>query len=435
MLNFTNIRFEISQLLFSRTIKNTGVVFAGNIIASGFSFLIILILTRSLGPEIFGVLSIINSITLLLISLTDLGIAVGLSKFVAPLEKASKPAISFFRTVFWIELLLGFLTVLLGFIFLDPISRLLGVAQLRNPLILGFLVAGILSFNAYIPMVLQALQRFWTIAVFSVLSNFLKLFLIAAFFYTGYLTLWNALYINLFASLGMLLIGLFVIPKFFASSIDWKEDIKTTQKLFSFTKWLAISYGLSAVAARLDILMLSHFRTPLEVGYYALAFQLSSAFPLLLGAVSTVLIPKVAAFKSKMEIISYIKKSLTTSLVVLTLSIPFLFTVPSLIVFAFGIRFTPSVLIMQILIVNFVLTLIINPISLIFYVLNKPQVLTLMNFIFLISLGLLYTILIPLYGGYGAAIAITINTFTAGILLGLVLLVFYYRGGFNVKKN
>lgn len=424
-----NLPSVISELFFSRTLQNTGVVFAGNIIASGFTLITVLILSKTLGPETYGILSLVNSVTLLLIGLTDFGIAVGLSKFVAPLgSKSSKRAVSFFRTVFWIEVLLGFSTALLGFIFLDPISHWLGGPGIKAPLLLGFIAAGLLSFYAYIPMVLQVLQKFWTLTIFNIFSNLFKLTLILILFGAGYLTLWNSLYINLFTAFAILLIGLLIIPKVFASKIKWSEDLKSAQELFGFTKWLAISYGLNAIAARLDMLLLAHFRNSAEVGNYALAFQLSSGFPLLLGAVSTVLIPKVSTLKTHDQLGNYIRKSIKSSLLIIPLTIVGIIISPTIIRLLFGLEFINSTPILQILLLNYSLILIINPVSLVLYALDKQKILTFMNTTTLLTLFALQIYLIPSLGGIGAALGLLLNTTIAMLILMSLLILFYKQG-------
>lgn len=428
-----NLRSEIFGLFLSKTFQSTGVVFAGNLIASGFSLITILIFTRTLGPEIFGIISLISSVALLLISLTDFGIAVGLSKFVTPItDKTSPKVVSFFRIVFWIEVIIGLMLILFGLFFLDPLSDWLGGSHIKEPLVLGFIIAGVLSLNAYVPSILQALQRFWTITLLNVLSNFIKLLIVLILLFTGYLSLWNILYTNLFTAITILLIGFLIIPKLFISRINWKEDINSVGILFSFTKWLAVSYALNAAAARLDVLMLSHFRNTVEVGYYALAFQLSSIFPLLLGAIATVLIPKVSTLQTNEQLGKYIKKSIIGSLFIIPLILIGIIAGPSLISILFGQRFIGSTPILQILLLNYTLILIINPISFVMYALNKQKILTLMNALTLVTLFVLQIYLIPRLGGIGAALALLFNTSFAMIIMVYLLVNFSKQGKIKI---
>ena len=431
--SINQLRFFVDELIFSKAFQKTGVVFTGNIIASGFSLITILLLSRTLGPETFGMLSLVGSVIILMVSLTDLGIAVGISKFVVPLnDKSSKKAVSYFRTAFRIEILLGFATILVGLIFLDSIVYWLGGIQIKGPLVLGFIIAGILSFYAYIPIVLQALQKFWTITFLNVFSNLLKLIIVATLFYTGYLTLWNALYVNLFAALTILLVGLLVIPRFFLKKINWREDVSSAAKLFSFTKWLAISYGLNAVASRLDILLLSHFRSSAEVGHYALAFQLSSSLPLLLGAVSTVLIPKVSAYKTQDQLGKYILKNAKSALLIIPLAFIGMIIAPWVIQAFFGSKFVSSVPVLQILILNYSLILIVNPVSYVLYALEKQYLLTFMNAVTLITLFAMQIFLIPNLGGIGAALALLFNTIIAILILTPILILFFKQGKIRI---
>lgn len=426
MFNFVNnLRSEISRLFFSKTLRNTGVVFAGSIIASIFSLITILILSRTLGPAVYGVFSLVGSVVLLLISFTDFGISTALSKFIAPLEdKFTKRATSFFRSVFWIKALLGLTTVLLGLIFLYPISLWLGGSYLEGPLVIGFIIAGVLSFYAYIPAALQALQKFWVISLMTVFSNLLKLLLIIILLSIGYLTLWNALYVNLFIALIVLLIGSLILPRFFISRIDWAEDLKSMRALFSFTKWLAISYIFNAIAARLDILLLSHFKSVEEVGYYALAFQLSSVFPLLLGAASTVLIPKVSALKTQDQLEAYILKIIKISFFIFPLTLIGVVLVPSVINALFGLKYISSIPMLQILLLNYSLVLIINPVSYVLYTLNKQNLLSIMNVVTLVTLFIMQIYLIPKFGGTGAALSLLFNTIIAISIITALLLWF-----------
>lgn len=434
MINLTSdLRLEVSQLLLSKTLKNTGIIFGGSILASVFSLFTILILSRTLGPEIYGVFSLVWSVVLLLIGLTDFGIATALSKFIIPLEiKSSKGAISFFRSVFWIELLLGLITVLLGFIFLAPISNWLGGNYLREPIMIGFIIAGTLSFNAYVPAVLQSLQKFWTIAQINIFSNLFKLLLVIVLFLIGYLTLWSTLFIYLFTSFVTLLIGLLIIPKYFVTKVNLAEDTESVRRLLSFTKWLIISYALNAIAGRLDMLMLSHFRSPAEVGHYALAFQLSLVFPLLLGAISTVLIPKVSALKNQDQLGRYILKSIKTSLFVLPIILISIIFTPPIIKIVFGSKFINSIPTLQILLLNYSLILIVNPISYIMYTLNKQNILTLINAITLISLFILQIYLIPNFGGIGASVALIINSIIAIIILAITIIMLNKQGKIRI---
>ena len=236
---------------------------------------------------------------------------------------------------------------------------------------------------------------------------------------TSTLALANALIANLVVAVVTLIVGLIVIPKTGVRA-SWADQRNALGEMFGFGKWLIVTYALNAVLSRLDLVLLSHFRPALEVGHYAAALQLASFMPLLLSSLTTVLIPKVSVLPDS-EVRSYLRKTLFGAAVVGVLLLPIVVLAGPLIDIVFGDKYTSAVLPFQLIMGSFILTLFINPASLLFYKWNKPKILTYMNVITGTTMVLLMWVLTQGFGAVGAASALLINSAFAGCVFTVLL--------------
>ncbi len=413
---------RLNRLLRSKTAKSTFIVFSGNLTTAALGFFCVVIISRVLGPYNFGLFSTAIVVMAMVVGLADLGIGTGLVRFASLyLEKDKKRADVMFKLTFDVEILISLAILILGFIFARPLAMLiLGKEELVIPLRLAFLGAASMSMGSYIVAVLQAWQSFVKLSLYSVLTNALKLSLVLLLFLCHYLRLLNVMVVYAIVPLFGLILGMVLIPRGFLREKDRTHRRHLFLQLFHFSKWIMLSYLANTVITRIDVLILSHYKGAEAVGIYSAAYQLSMVFPLIMGSLITVLMPQVSRLTHRGEFIFFMKKSLSMSTLIVVGLIPvFIFAKP-LINLVFGTQYLASSGIFRILFVNFMINIVCNPIGTIVFALNKPMVTTYTNFGQLVISLVGNFLLIPIYGGYGAA-----YTFLTLTIMGSIIITAY----------
>ena len=188
--------------------------------------------------------------------------------------------------------------------------------------------------------------------------------------------------------------------------------------------WIFLSSMAVVIMMRLDIIMLQKMGSSSDVGYYSAAMNLAMIFPLITTSIVTTLLPKMNYYLKDHTIKEYIIKiSSNIKYIVCILMIMEILS-PYVIQIFFGEKYLKSIPVFQILLIAFIIGILINPISLVMYSINKAHLLTLMNWI---QLPLNYfgnIILIPILYSKGAALSTTIVNVFGGICILIYLLKF-----------
>ena len=409
---------RITALAATRTARSSLVIFAASLFSAAMAFVVAYLATRVLGPENYGRLATSNAVVVIMVGLTDFGVSTALVRFTSG-HLSDKPRVApYFQGAFRLELVVGLL-ILATTVFTPQIADFLGGPGMRLPIFIGLVSSFFLSIGAYTNAILQTYQRFKIMASLNAVFSALRAILFVSLVVTSALTLANALVVSLVVAVLALIVGLVVIPKT-GIRASWPDQKHALGQMFGFGKWLIVSYSLNAVLSRLDLVLLSHFRPAAEVGHYAAALQLASFMPLLLSSLTTVLIPKVSVLPDS-EVRSYLRRTLFGAAVVGVLLAPIILLAGPLIGIVFGGKYTSAVLPFQLIMASFILTLFVNPPSLLFYKWNKPSVLTYMNVTTGSTMVLLMWVLIQGFGAVGAASALLANTAFAGCLFAILL--------------
>jgi O-antigen/teichoic acid export membrane protein len=396
---------RLARLAKSRTARDSYVVISGNLLTAALGFLSMMIIIRALGPRNFGLFSVATAVMTLTVGLADLGIGTALVRFAASyLAEDQRKANLVFRVAFNIEVVLSLLVLIVGVAVAGPLASLISSEkELASLLRLAFLGAAAMSMGSYITAVLQAWQSFTKLAVYSVLSNILKLLLIVVLVSVGYLRVFNSIAVYALVPVLGLFLGMVLIPKQFLREKNLTGSRDAFRGLFSFGKWIMLSYLANSIVTRVDVLLLSRFKGVEAVGIYSAGYQLSMIFPILIGSLVTVLLPQVSKLNYKNEFVFFVKKSLSMSTIILIALLPVLFFSRYLIELFWGASYLSSVGVFNILFITFMINLFFNPISTVLYALDKPRIITFTN---LLQLGISIAgnlFLIPLYGIYGVA--------------------------------
>ncbi len=403
MVNF------IRSIVVTATIKQTGITFTGTIINGLLGALFYTICARFLGPADFGLLVVVIMFLTMVVDISDLGIDTGTIRFVSKYwENEKDKAIGVINLVLRAKLLISLVVVAIGLLFTDFISVLLfNKTELTTPLRLSFL--GIMGFHLYSLSIslFQSLQMFWVWSGLQVFTNALRIITLVILLFFGKLNLTYAVVVYISLPFLGFLFALIFLPKIFNKPLEIKE---TFNEFYHYSKWVAVSNLMAAVSARLDTFITARLLTATEVGFYAAANQLTMAVPQIIGALGTVIAPKMAGMGSRKDFVAYLKKTqlLVTGLVGLgLLSLPLVIYLIPLI---YGQEYASSVpLLFSILFIAMLVFLLATPLhTAIFYYYGYSKMFTWLSMLHLLIVAIVGWNLVILYGAIGAAITVLI---------------------------
>ena len=417
-MNLTKNISEIILLSRSKIGKDSAIVLTGNILGAGLGFIATILITRTLGPAEFGLFSVALAVMGITAQISDFGISTGLVRFASLyLKTDNQKANLMLKVSLKLKLFIGIMVFLIGFFASESLAiNVFGKPELIFLLELAFIGAFGSSLVGYISTTLQARQSFAKFAYINLIDPLIKLTLIVLLFLTYNLNLHSALATVIIIPFIAFLIGSLIVPRdFLKTKGDEKEAL---HELYHFSKWILVSVFCVMIFNRLDVFMLTYFKTAEVVGYYSAAYTFAFVFPLITGTITTILLPKISKISEKVQLREYIYNSLKFTTPIIFPLIILLFVSRPTILFIYGSAYLPSAIIFQILIVSFALSIIINPISLIIYSLNMPKILAYLNIMQLIFNFLGNLFLIPLYGAVGAAIATLLVRVVGTIFIG-----------------
>ncbi|MBM3283078.1 hypothetical protein FJY90_02380 [Candidatus Gottesmanbacteria bacterium] len=420
---------KLLSLFFSRTAKNTYFVFVGNVFGLIFALLFTIITFRLLSHSDYGYLSALWAMLLLVSDIADVGIGSSLSRFLPPLEKQQKRLYSFLKTAFILQAAVAVLFFTIFFLFSSIIAEslfhnqsLTNLVRITAVGIFGFIIVNFFFYT------LSARQQFKHAAVMTVLNGGLRLLFLVAIYYLFSVSLFGAVWAQSISYFFLIILGFYFVKFSFLSAIRIKGDLK---KLVSFSSYLGVARSLTAVASRLDILMLfallTSFSAPYEAGIYSGAARFIAPFPLFAGSFSTVIAPKLATLSDREQLKIFIKKVILATLglifsifILMAIARPFLFLI-------LGEKSEPSVPVLQLLLVSQIFFVASIPsVNLAIYHLKKPYILTLNAILQLVIVVLGNFIFIPRFNRFGPALSLII-AYLVTLVLTSYLSYYYFR--------
>lgn len=401
---------EFFHLHKSKTVRNTAIVFSGNVAAAVISAVITILLARVLGPKEFGILSFFIAVSVLVTNISGFGINTALVRFFPLYYKKNKNLANLILKVsLKIKIVLALAASILGLILSKQIAtRIFNNPELILPLKFAFLFVIGSSLYEFILSVLQAKQQFKKTVFLGFTNQLIKLVLILFLLLVYKLSLFNVLTVFIIMPIVGILLGSLLMPKNFLKAKG--NEKKVIKDLFNFSKWIILAIIFVSIYNRLAVLMLTYFHNIELVGYYSVADGLASKLMLLIASIAFVLLPRFSKISKKHELKKYIKKSIKITVLISILLLPIIFFAKPIILLLFGLQFSESVILFKILYINYLILLAFDHLHVIFYTADKPQILALITFITLLFNFSINLILIPVYGAIGAAVTVLLTT-------------------------
>jgi len=390
---------------FMKYAKNTSWLFAEKIFKLGFSFIILILLTRYLGPEKYGLLSYSQSLVGVFAAFTTLGIDIIL---VRELTKDGKSKDRLIGTAIVLKLLAAILAVAVIFI-INTMIKDTEAVFLTNIIAFTLLFQSIYTIDTYFQA--KVLSRYSVIAnmVAFIVSSIVKLLLIfngADLIYFAYALVFDGIVI----SLGYL----YIYVKQKNSLISLVYDSQTAI-YFLKTGWPLILVSMAAfIYTRTDQIMIKHLVGNEAVGSYTAAIRVSELFYFIPLLITQSVFPKIIELKerSKKEYFGFLEK-LYKLLIWIAIPVSIgLFVFSDLIVsILYGEKFIESSHILSILAFGIILNSIGVVSTKILYAEHYEK-----KYLYRSILGVIVNIglnfwLINLYGANGAAMATIITLF------------------------
>jgi len=384
------------------------------------------LLARGLGPAGLSIFSVLSAVMLIAGSVSDFGLGQSAVRHVAAdAEKRPEIARELTRTYVSLKLLAILLVFTAGWLLAAPISEWLQINADNGLLLvrLGVLGVAATTLSGIVATLLQSLRRFAVLMATQSLNIILTLLLMALLYFTGRLTVANALLVGLGTALVMAAAGAWGIPAGWRSALLPARRPPATgiRRLWNFGRWLWLATMLSILVAQLDLLLVNSLTNPLEAGYYALALNLALKAGVVHQTLHLVLLPQVSALSGRAQFAIYARRSLLRGLALAFLLLPGFLLARPFILLVYGTEFGPAVPLFQFLLVAVIFDLLVEPLLLLAYPLDMPKVIAASHAIQVAALFVGGSLLIPAWGGAGAVAAKSLAKVLGALFMGSLL--------------
>jgi O-antigen/teichoic acid export membrane protein len=362
-------------LILNKTLKNVSFVTLGNFLNALLGFVSLILVSRYLGPEQFGIFSIVFGFFTLISKFGDLGTNHTLVRYVSFFrvkkeEKLEKQVVGF-------GLGLTYLFIFLSLVFLIPLHQLianfLNVSEYSFYLLLAIIFSfGFILFNTY-NVLLQALEKFQYYLYAYSFSSLFKITLILVLIVTAKITILNFLLIYFFAPI----LGYLFARHFFFKSSDYlikpnlsRGSLKTVTPFLYFMGAASI---FGALSEQIGVFLSAVIFTSYEVGLYSAASKLSIVFGLIAGSIGTVLLPRASRYVDSENIKKFAYKTFLLGLVLLILIIPVIIFPKFFLTVTAGSEYIEGAKLLSVLAIAGGLSILTGSFSSVFYSLNKAS--------------------------------------------------------------
>ena len=407
----------VTSFLDMHILKELALVSGGQFLGAGFGLLAILLTAHILTVEDFGLFTIFLTTMTIAMELTGKSLDWGVVRFSSYyLEQSRSKAHILLRKVFEFRILASVTVCLLGLLLSGPISQyIFSTASYKLPLTLGLVGAVGMSMWWFTLTVLQTYQLFVLHGLVNLINGLTKLLAVIVLLSFGLHSsaIVQVAYVSIaFATFA---IAILLIPKDFLWTTGYQMGLMS--KFLHFSKWPVIANLFMMLHTHQSFFLLLYFAGPAEVGMYSSAWRLVFGLDLLTLSMMTVFLPKASRITNTSGFLSYSVQTLKISLPMCAFLVPLLFASEKIMTTLYPDRYADAALSLQILLLGSLVALPAHPIALVLLAANRPNIIAYVSFtILILSLGG-NLLLIPRYGGLGAACVAGLSKALYGVLL------------------
>lgn len=422
----------IEKLKNLKTAKNSLLTLSSNLISQVMSFVVAVLLGRTMSVADYGLYSILNNIATFVSDLADMGMNGAITRFVAEYrsrrDQASEEQLITYALKRKIRnLVLVFIALVLA---AKPIASLfLKDAQAYPYVYLITLTCGFSLFVGAMRAILQGRQEYGKYFVSMVTWNVVWCAVIFGLFLADKMTIAASIIAGAVSGLVNLvlctkLIG-YDVKRIVKKSVI-APDVKS--RFNTFGNWMVLWSVFVLLQSKADVFMLATFTTAEQVSYYDIATKVIKPVLMVISSYGQVLNPLFASMPTKDELNKQIRTVIKVISLVCALIVLAILVVGPAINLVFGTKYNQSVVPAQLLLFALIFYVWQMPFNSALYAINKPNV-----FAFAALIGLVATVignyfLLPPLGAVGAAI-----TYIVAQIIGLVVAFIAYQ--IYYKKN
>lgn len=402
----------------SQTVRDVVKVLTGNVMAQGLAFLATVLVSRDLGPARYGDYALIVAVFTLCTQMSDFGTATSYVRFLARNRAAAAEVLG---SLILFKLLSGGALALAVWAGADAMStyffgheahalyfRCTALALLAHSLLTTFIAH------------LQGLEQFRRYSLLSIAHHGIRLVSMLAIS----LGVAAASHFEYFLYAYFFVAVLIVAVLLCTWQIRWTLNWGYIAEIYSLGFWIFLSSVAVLVMMRIDLVMLQKLSDAYQTGLYSAASNLAMVFPLITMSITATLMPKMDGFLREHTVREFIRKTGRLVKYVIGMCLVLELLAPLAIRLFFGAAYEDSASVFGILLMSYMFGIVINPISLIYYQVNRAYVLTVVNWG---QLAIGYgcnLLLIPRFGADGAAISsVLLHVFSSTVIVGYLYLV------------
>lgn len=412
---------QIKSLLLSQGLIESVKTLFGSTFAAGISAISLIIYSRILGPEKFGEFSVGFALVMILTRLNDLGLNTAILKFGS--EKDNFNDKNFIYTItLKIKFIISTIFIFTGLFYSKNIAELLSFSDHR--IIISALTIGLSTvYYEQLLNILQSLQRFNQAIAINIIQATVKLL------GAGTLLLFS-IQSSLFVFtwyVGATLIPLLLWKKLVNNKtrIDFCiQNSKLQSKIVSLAKHSAVGLVAAGIIENIDVLFLQKYLTTYEVGLYSGVSRISLVFALAAYSLGNVLYPRVAKYKTKANIDSFLRKAFLIALASIVGFILFLPFGKLSILLTIGEQYLSGISVLYLLTAASFLAIAVIPFIALFFSFNANWYFSASGILQLIVVLIGNIIFVPIYGLEAAAwtrVATRLTLFSFTFITAMIL--------------
>ncbi|GIK59819.1 MAG: oligosaccharide flippase family protein [Ignavibacteriota bacterium] len=402
-------------------IKGSAATSLGTIVSMIFQFVSILIITRQITKEEFGIYVLIIVISTFLDTVSGLALEQSLVKFISSTNEIERK-FTFVPTIM-IRIILIVVAIILVVLFRNSLMTLFSftATEFLYVIIILFVLS---SFRGLFYNLLQGMNLFKKYALVQTITSVFRVALLLVILYIHELTLKNVLLVEIVAVTFTVLLQMALIP--YKEIFHWDLNFQNIKRIIRFSIPLSLSGISYFIQTQVNIFIISAYLNPVSIANYDVAGKIPQASAKGFQSFIIVFYPNLARLLSKGErdsALILMNKSLFTFSILLNLllMISFLFN-KEIIQLLFSDKYLDSSMAFSFLMAAFYLTSMSNIMGYSLVSAGLPSTTLKVN----VAAGAINLIaaflMVPIWGFMGAVYAILLNSLFSIILHYLYLI-------------
>jgi O-antigen/teichoic acid export membrane protein len=385
----------------SEGVRDSLTLTVGQGAATGLSAISLILLSRFLGPEQFGVFSVGFAILLIVSRLNDLGLTLALMKYI-PKAGSKDHQNRIFSYAIRVKLIVFTGLLLSGLILGRGLARIINFDEI-GIIYLAFILAFAGTAYEHLMAMLQSLRLINAAVKATAIQAGLKLISIVMIIILGFRSATTAFVVYMIMPAGTFLLSKWLLPGWLKLKLSG-DYAKERQQLFTMAGHAAVFFLAIAVIDNLDILLAQRYLDTRDTGIYAGVSRIGLMFILASYSMAAALNPRVARYSRWLDMRQYLKKAVVMMVIVGASFALFYPVIDWLIVLTIGSAYLPGEQTLAILVLAGILAIATVPLTAVFYSMNKGEWYFSIGGLMQIGVLLLATeVLVPVMGMEGVA--------------------------------